>query len=101
MVLAEMESAILVITPMILTLQKMTILILSPSRVSCQENMLLVPHHLPILLPGVVLQLIRMLPVCVVASRVMKIIGLEDAVVRLRVMSWADHGGLDMKAWSV
>jgi hypothetical protein len=97
-----MGSTILVITPTILGLQRMTILILFPSRVPFQGNMLLEPHHLPILLLGAVSQVTKMLPVCAVASRVMlKIIELGDAVVRLRKMSWADHGGLDMKAWSI
>jgi hypothetical protein len=87
-VLAEMGSPILVIAPTILELQKTTISMPSPSRVPRQENTLLARHHLLILLPGAVSQITRMLPVCVIVSRVMsKINELEDAVVRLRMMS--------------
>jgi hypothetical protein len=101
-VLTGMGSTILVIASTILGLQKMAILILFPSHVPCQGNMLLEPHHLPILLLRAVAQITRMLPVCAVASRVMlKTTELDDAVVRLRKMSWADRGGLDMKAWSI
>jgi len=100
MVLAEMGSTILGIVSTNLKLREMIIFTSSPSRVLCQGKLLLVLLRLPILLAGAILQITRILPVCVVASRATSKNELEEAVVRLHTMNWVDPEGLDTKAWS-